>query len=111
MPATRCRAAWRVPLSQPWLESPSSALASWWSSIFAPPIASLAHLRLAPLAIGNDAHHFVNNVRSNPNFPNLVAMASWSPVRGRAPLPPPPERRLAGEGFGAALPPFLHCST
>ena len=68
MPATRCRAAWRVPVSQPWLESLSSALASWWSSIFAPPIARFARLRLAPLAIGDDAHHFVNNVRSNPNF-------------------------------------------
>jgi hypothetical protein len=23
----------------------------------------------APLAIGDDAHHFVKNVRPNPNFP------------------------------------------
>src|SRR5262249_58553846 len=101
MPATRCRAAWRVPLSQPWLESPSSALASWWSSIFAPPIARLARLRLAPLAIGDDAHHFVNNVRSNPNFSKLgqrrvrsspaqhltalrVLQARWLPCLGRS---------------------------
>src|SRR5215467_5108924 len=68
MPATRCRVVWRAPISRPWLESLSSGLASWWSSIFAPPIARLARLRLAPLAIGDDAHHFVNNVRSNPNF-------------------------------------------
>src|SRR5215475_13047634 len=71
MPATRCRVVWPVPVSRPWPESLSSGLASWWSSIFAPPIARLARLRLARLAIGDDAHHFVNNVRSNPNFSTL----------------------------------------
>jgi hypothetical protein len=34
-----------------------------------PPIArSLAPWGLAPIAIGNDAQHFVDNVRPNPNF-------------------------------------------
>src|SRR6516225_1732613 len=79
MPATRCRAVWRVPISRPWLESLSSGLASWWSSIFAPPIARLARLRLAPLAIGDDAHHFVNNVRSNPNFSSSFNSANLDP--------------------------------
>src|SRR5262249_15480438 len=69
MPAKRCQAAWRVPVSRPWPESLSSALASWWCSIFVPPIAWLARLRLAPLAIRDGAHHFVNNVPPNPNFP------------------------------------------
>src|SRR6516164_3593595 len=80
MPATRCRAVWRVPISRPWLESLSSGLASWWSSIFAPPIARLARLRLAPLAIGDDAHHFVNNVRSNPNFSSLSFQRQLNPA-------------------------------
>src|SRR2546430_4401118 len=35
---------------------------------FAPPVVRSTRLRLAPLTTGNDAHHFVNNVRSNPNF-------------------------------------------
>ena len=29
---------------------------------------------LARLAIGDDAHHFVNDVRSNPNFPTLESL-------------------------------------
>src|SRR5439155_26321463 len=37
---------------------------------FAPPVVRSTRLRLAPLTTGNDAHHFVNNVRSNPNFYN-----------------------------------------
>ena len=36
--------------------------------IFAPPVVRSTRLRLVPLTTGNDAHHFVNNVRSNPNF-------------------------------------------
>src|SRR5262245_43946574 len=35
---------------------------------FAPPVVRSTRLRLAPLTTGNDAHHFVNIVLSNPNF-------------------------------------------
>jgi len=39
--------------------------------LFAPPVVRGTRLRLAPLTTGNDAHHFVNNVRSNSSFHNL----------------------------------------
>ena len=46
-----------------------SVLASWWVlPCLAPPVVRSTRLRLAPLTTGNDAHHFVKNVRSNPNF-------------------------------------------
>src|SRR6185436_7657532 len=40
---------------------------------FAPPVVRSTRLRLAPLTTGNDAHHFVNSVRSSPNFHMLFA--------------------------------------
>src|SRR5215467_5704720 len=89
MPATRCRVVWRVPVSRPWPESLSSGLASWWTSIFALPIS-----RLARLAIGDDAHHFVNNVRPNPNFSILV--------------PHRPCRPAANETIGYTIPRRRH---
>ena len=42
---------------------------------FAPPVVRSTRLRLVPLTTGNDAHHFVNNVRSNPNFYQISAPA------------------------------------
>src|SRR6476660_5160353 len=56
---------------------------------FAPPVVRSTRLRLAPLTTGNDAHHFVNSVRSSPNFhtsslwsvrPHLTQTCSCSDV-------------------------------
>src|SRR5262245_16035325 len=76
---------------------------------FAPPVVRSTRLRLAPLTTGTDAHHFVNIVRSNPNFYNLgdVRTGGCPPIRpnltrssasgstSHAALPfPPPACRL-----------------
>src|SRR5262245_15405696 len=76
---------------------------------FAPPVVRSTRLRLAPLTTGNDAHHFVNIVRSNPNFYTLSS--SGSPVLRLECFTPRSSRRSARPVTSSQLGSSLTTST